>query len=53
MATLLHDYAPDLAPLLAELAAHLSATDMAELGKITAEIRQRIERFGKLRGETP
>jgi hypothetical protein len=56
IATLLHDYAPGLEPLLGELAAHLSATDMAELGKITAEIRQRVERigrFGKLRGESP
>jgi predicted nucleotidyltransferase len=51
IATLLHDYRPDLEPLLAELAPHLSATDRAELRQIVAEIRRRIERFGQIRGE--
>jgi predicted nucleotidyltransferase len=51
IATLLHDYRPGLEPLLAELAPHLSATDLAELRQIVAEIRHRVERFGKIRGE--
>lgn len=53
VATLLHDYGPDLEPLFAELAPHLSATDLAELRKIAAEIERRIERFGELRGDRP
>jgi hypothetical protein len=36
----------DLEPLFAELALHLSPTDLASLRQITDEIRQRIERFG-------
>jgi hypothetical protein len=48
IATLLHDYGTDPEPLLAELAPHLSATDMAELRGILAEIRRRIERFGQI-----
>lgn len=51
VATLLHDYEPDLDRLLAELTPYLAATDLAELRKIAAEIRRRIERFGELRGE--
>lgn len=51
IATLLHDYGPDPEPLLAELTHHLSATDMAELRRIVAEIRQRIERFGQIHRE--
>jgi hypothetical protein len=47
IATLLHDYGTDPEPLLTELAAHLSATDMAELVGIVTEIRRRIERFRK------
>ncbi|HEY3566919.1 MAG TPA: hypothetical protein VGP73_03215 [Thermoanaerobaculia bacterium] len=36
----------DVEPLLTELKAHLSPTDLASLRGITDEIRQRIERFG-------
>jgi hypothetical protein len=36
----------DVEPLLAELKAHLSPTDLESLRGITDEIRQRIERFG-------
>jgi hypothetical protein len=36
----------DVEPLFAELAPHLSATDLASLRRITDEIRQRIDRFG-------
>ncbi len=45
IATLLNDYQPELAPLLAELSRHLSATDLAAVKDIIAEIRQRIDRF--------
>ena len=47
VATLMHDYRPQLDPLFDELAHHLSETDLAEVRNIVAEIRQRIERFGK------
>lgn len=45
VATLLYNYKTPLAPLLQELAAHMSETDLAELRKILDEIRQRITRF--------
>lgn len=45
--TLMHQYRVDLEPLFRELALHLSPTDLAALRKITDEIRQRIERFGR------
>jgi len=45
IATLIHDYKPNLEPLLKELALHLSATDVAEIHRIIAEIHERIERF--------
>jgi predicted nucleotidyltransferase len=51
IATLLHDYRPDIERLLGELSPYLSATDMAEVQKLLAEIRQRVERFGKVRSE--
>jgi predicted nucleotidyltransferase len=47
VATLLHDYRPDVEPLFAELAHHVSETDLASLREIVANIKQRIERFGK------
>ena len=47
IATLMHDYRPQLDPLFDELAHHLSDTDLAEVRNIVAEIQQRIERFGK------
>ncbi|MFZ1752844.1 MAG: hypothetical protein WBO46_26680 [Caldilineaceae bacterium] len=45
VATLLHDFSVDVEALYAELSAHLSTTDMAEVRGIVAEIQQRIERF--------
>lgn len=45
IATLMHGYQPDLAPLFEELACHLSASDVTSLHDIVAEIQQRIERF--------
>lgn len=47
VATLMHDYRPELDPLFDELAHHLNEADLAEVRSIVAEIRQRIERFGK------
>lgn len=44
--TLPYRYRIDLQPLFKELEGHLSDTDLASLGKITDELRQRIERFG-------
>lgn len=45
--TLIHGYQPKLEPLFQELAPHLSATDLAALRKIVAEIQARIARFGE------
>jgi len=45
VATLLHDYSVDVEALYAELSAHLSTTDMAEVRSIVVEIQQRIARF--------
>ena len=47
IATLLHDYQPPLEPLFAELAHHLSDTDLAAVHEVIADIQRRIERFGK------
>jgi hypothetical protein len=40
--TLIHQYRPALDPLFQELAAHVSATDLAALRQIVAEIQARI-----------
>ena len=53
IATLMHDYQPDMEPLFTELTLHLSASNMAALHDITAEIQQRIERFQQGFGEQP
>ena len=45
--TLIHRYQPELEPLFAELALHVSATDLAALRRIVAEIQERIARFGQ------
>ncbi len=45
IATLLHDYSVDMDVLYPELSSHLSATDMAKVRGIVAEIQQRIARF--------
>jgi len=47
IATLVHDYRPQLQPLFDELAHHLSATDLAAVRAVVGEIQQRIERFGE------
>jgi hypothetical protein len=53
IATLMHDYRLDLGPLFEELEPHLSASDIATLRDIMADIRHRIERFGQGFGEKP
>lgn len=45
--TLMHAYAPNMALLLAELRGHLSASDLAEVRSIVAELQGRIDRFGR------
>ena len=47
IATLIHDYQPDLTALFSELSQHLSATDLQSVREIVNEIEQRIERFRK------
>lgn len=47
IATLMYQYRPETAPLLAELAQYLSETDCIAVGKIVSEIEARIDRFGK------
>jgi len=51
IATLIHDYKPQLEPLFNELSHYLSDTDLAAIKEIVAEIQQRIERFQKSSGE--
>jgi hypothetical protein len=53
IATLMHDYRPDLGPLVAELEPHLSTSDIATLRDIVADIQHRIERFWQGFGEQP
>jgi len=45
IATLMHEYRPAMAPLLEQLAKHLSAGEIAERRAIVKEIEQRLERF--------
>ena len=45
IATLMQLYQPALDPLFAELAKHLSATDLKSVREIVGEIEQRIARF--------
>lgn len=52
IATLMHDYHPDLGPLFDELARHLSDSDVASLRDIVTEIQQRIDRFHQGFGES-
>jgi hypothetical protein len=47
IATLLHYYSVPLAPILAELAHHLSATDQTEIREILSDIQRRISRFSR------
>ena len=47
IATLMHAYQPQMAPLLRELLDHLSATDLAAVRDILSEIQDRILRFDR------
>jgi hypothetical protein len=53
VATLLEAYRPALEPLFAELARHVSRTDLASLRAIVADLERRIERFGAARSAGP
>lgn len=45
IATLLHDYEPDVKSLLTELANYVSENDLVEIKSIIADIQKRIKRF--------
>lgn len=45
VATLLHDYQPDVSMLLTELSKYLNESDLAEINSIVADIQNRITRF--------
>ena len=45
IATLLHDYEPDVNTLLSELSNFLSESDLAEVKNILSDIQKRIKRF--------
>ena len=45
IATLLHDYGPDVNTLLSEISNFVSESDLAEIKNILADIQKRIKRF--------
>ena len=45
VATLLHDYQPNISVLLTELSKYVNETDFAEINNIVADIQNRISRF--------
>jgi hypothetical protein len=45
VATLLHDYQPNISILLTELSKYVNETDLAEIKNIVADIQNRISRF--------
>jgi hypothetical protein len=45
VATLLHDYQPNVSLLLAELSKYVNESDLAEIKNIVADIQNRISRF--------
>ena len=47
IATLIHDYQPDIPLLVGELSPYVSENDLEEIKNILSEIQQRIERFRK------
>jgi hypothetical protein len=50
IATLMYQYRPQMEPLFAELAVHLSPTDLSEVRQIVTEIEQRIARVERGHG---
>ncbi len=47
IATLMHEYKPDISKLTGELSSFVNESDMVEIENILSEIQQRIERFQK------
>lgn len=47
IATLMHEYKPDITLLTKELSSYVSDNDLAEIENIISEIQHRIERFRK------
>ncbi|NOH02161.1 MAG: hypothetical protein HND47_09495 [Chloroflexi bacterium] len=45
IATLLHDYQPDVSSLLRELSQYVNQSDLAEIKGVVSEIQKRIKRF--------
>ena len=45
IATLLHDYQPNMSPLLSELSQYVNESDMAEIKGVVSDIQNRIKRF--------
>ena len=45
IATLLHDYQPDVSPLLRELSQYVNESDLAEIKGVVSDIQNRIKRF--------
>ena len=45
IATLLHDYQPDVSPLLSELSQYVNENDLAEIKGVVSDIQKRIKRF--------
>src|ERR1041384_5035855 len=45
IATLLHDYQPNMSSLLSELSQHVNESDLAEIEGVVSEIQNRIKRF--------
>jgi hypothetical protein len=52
IATLMHDYGPDMETILAELTDHLPASDLAAVREIVVEINARITRFTAYQPQT-
>jgi hypothetical protein len=50
IATLIHDYQPNIPQLIAELGPYVSDNDLVEIKNILSEIQQRIERFRRGQG---
>jgi hypothetical protein len=45
IATLLHDYQPDVSSLLSELSQYVNKSDLAEINGVVSDIKKRIKRF--------
>ena len=45
IATLLHDYQPDISPLLSELSQYVNESDLTEIKGVVSDIQKRIKRF--------